>query len=189
MLKTIVWCARNADGKNLNPSIMVVHYKQADKRIAANAFSLIEVCIACVILALAMSGLMYGYVQANRMAEWSSMSLAAQSYASQGAEQLRAADWRPRDPSTNRGPNTGWEIWPVGPTTPYLKTNIGILDIPIKGDPASTNFAFFVTDIVTVTEPSVNPPLLQIRSDAYWIFSLTGQQYINTVILQRAPDQ
>jgi type II secretory pathway pseudopilin PulG len=185
MLKTIVWCARNTGGKNLNPSIMVVHYKQADKRIAANAFSLIEVCIACVILALAMSGLMYGYVQANRMAEWSSMSLAAQSYASQGAEQLRAADWRPRDPSTVHGANTGWEIWPI----PYTNQTTGILDIPIKGNPASTNFAFFVTNIVTVTEPSTNPPLLQIRSDAYWIFPLTGQQYKNTVILQRAPDQ
>ena len=186
MLKSIVWCARNAGGENSNSSIMmVVHFKQADKRVAVNAFSLIEVLIACVMLALVMSGLMYGYVQANRMAEWSSMSLAGQSYASQGAEQLRAADWRPRDPSTNRGPNSGWEIWPI----PYLKTNIGVLDIPIKGDPAATNFAFWVTNYVTVTEPSVNPPLLQIRSDAYWTFSLTGRTYTNSVVLQRAPDQ
>ena len=163
---------------------MLVRFAQTDKRLATNAFTLIEILISFVILALVMSGLMYGYVQANRMAEWSSMSLAAQSYASQGVEQLRAADWRPRDPSTNHGPNTAWEIWPG-----YSRTNIGILDVPIKGNPASTNFAFFVTNIVKVTEPSTNPPLLQIRSDVYWIFPFTGQQYDNVEILQRAPDQ
>jgi type II secretory pathway pseudopilin PulG len=163
---------------------MLVRFAQTDKRLATNAFTLIEILISFVILALVMSGLMYGYVQANRMAEWSSMSLAAQSYASQGVEQLRAADWRPRDPSTNHGPNTAWEIWPG-----YSRTNIGILDVPIKGNPASTNFAFFVTNIVTVTEPSTAPYLLEIRSDAYWTFSITGQQYDNVEILQRAPDQ
>ena len=42
---------------------------------------------------LVMSGMMYGYVQANRMAEWSSQSLAAMSYAAQGMEQLRSAQW------------------------------------------------------------------------------------------------
>jgi type II secretory pathway pseudopilin PulG len=162
---------------------MLVRFVQTDKRLATNAFTLIEILISFVILALVMSGLMYGYVQANRIAEWSSMSLAAQSYASQGAEQLRAADWRPRD-GTNQGPNTAWETWPG-----YKRTNIGILDVPIKGSPDSTNFAFFVTNIVTVTEPSTVPPLLEIRSDAYWTFSFNGQQYDNVVILQRAPDQ
>jgi len=86
---------------------MLVRFVQTDKRLATNAFTLIEILISFVILSLVMSGLMYGYVQANRVAEWSAISLAAQSYASQGAEQLRAADWRPRDPYTNHGPNTG----------------------------------------------------------------------------------
>ncbi len=69
---------------------MLVRFKQANKRTAANAFTLVESLIAVMILLLAMGGLMYGYVQANRMAEYSSMSLAAQSYASQGIE------WRGR---------------------------------------------------------------------------------------------
>jgi type II secretory pathway pseudopilin PulG len=162
---------------------MLVRFVQTDKRLATNAFTLIEILISFVILTLVMSGLMYGYVEANRIAEWNSMSLAAQSYAIQGAEQLRAADWRPRD-GTNTGQNTAWETWPG-----YWKTNIGIMDVPIKGDPNSSDFAFFVTNIVKVTEPSTNPPLLQIRSDAYWIFPFTGQQYDNIVVLQRAPDQ
>ena len=187
MLKIIIWCARNAGGENLNSSIMVVHFKQADKRIAVNAFTLLEVLIAFVILVLVMTGLMYGYVQANRLAEWSAMSLAAQSYASQGVEQLRAADWRPRD-GTNWGPNSPNEIWPVPCTVTNSGTNY-FLDIPIKGSPASNDFAFFVTNYVYVTKPSTNPPLQQFYSVAYWIFPLTGKLYSNTVILQRAPDQ
>ena len=162
---------------------MLVRFAQTDKRLATNAFTLIEILISFVILTLVMSGLMYGYVEANRIAEWNAMSLAAQSYAIQGAEQLRAADWRPRD-GTNTGQNTAWETWPG-----YITNHVGIMDVPIKGNPGSSDFAFFVTNIVQVTEPSMNPPLLQIRSDVYWIFPFTGQQYDNVVILQRAPDQ
>jgi hypothetical protein len=46
MLKTIVWCARNAVGENSNSSIMLVRFEQADKRTAANAFTLVEVLMA-----------------------------------------------------------------------------------------------------------------------------------------------
>ena len=187
MLKTIIWCARNAGGENSNSSIMVVHFKQADNRIAANAFTLVEVLMAFVILVIVMTGLMYGYVQANRIAEWSSMSLAAQSYASQGVEQLRAGDWRPRD-GTNSGPNSPWEVWPIPGTVTNSGTNY-ILDIPIKGNPASNDFAFFVTNYVHVTEPCNNPPVLEFYSVAYWVFPITGQLCSNIVILQRAPDQ
>ena len=61
------------------------------------AFTLIEVVISIAILGMVMAGLIYGYVQANWSALWSSMSLSAQTFASEGAEQARAADWRPRD--------------------------------------------------------------------------------------------
>jgi type II secretory pathway pseudopilin PulG len=166
---------------------MVVNFKQSGKRIVANGFSLVEILLAFSFLAVVMSGLMYGYVQANRTAEWSSMSLAAQSYASQGAEQARAADWRPRDPSTvTNQPNSKDEL---GPTNYVLCGTNYILDIPIKGDPSANDFAFFVTNYVSIADASTNPPLRQIRSDAVWRFPLTGQLYTNTVILQRAPDQ
>jgi type II secretory pathway pseudopilin PulG len=189
MLKTIIWCARNAGSEHSN-SIMVVHFKQADTRVAANAFTLVEVLMAFAFLALVMSGLTYGYVQANRMAEFSSMSLAAQSYASQGAEQARAADWRPRDPSTNAfGPNSPDEL--TAPTNYILSGTNYILDIPIKGDPSTTDFAFFVTNYVSVSNvnPSAGVYLREIRSRAVWIFPLTGQIYTNTTILQRGADQ
>jgi len=170
---------------------MVVHFKQADKSIAANGFTLVEVLMGFALMTLVMAGLMYGYVQANRMAEWSSMSLAAQSYASQGAEQARAANYRPRDMSTNiTGLGTADEL----PPTNYMLCGTNyILDVPIKGNPASSDFAYFVTNYVTVSNayiPQSNSVSLRyIRSDACWVFGPTGEAYTNTVILLRAGDQ
>ncbi len=141
-------------------------------------FSLAELLIAFGVLSLVFSGLIYGYVQANRMAEWTSMSLAAESYASQGAEQARAANWSPRSyPPIDQ---TGITNFP--PTW-------DILDVPIKGNPASNDFAFFVTNYISVTNYSVNPPIRLIRSDCKWTFPLTGAVQSNTVILLRAGDQ
>lgn len=146
-------------------------------------FTLMEVLVSFAIFGMVLSGLIYGYVQANRLAEWSSMSLAAQSFASQGAEQARAADWRPRDwPSTN-GPGTMDEL----PPTNFLFT--GALDVPTKGQPGPSDSAFWVTNYVSVTTASVAPPLRQIRSDCVWTFPPTGRPYTNTIILLRAPDQ
>ena len=150
-------------------------------------FTLIELLVAFGIFGLICSGLLYGYVQSNRMAEWSAMSLAAQSYAQQGAEQLRAADWRPRDYPYSTGFGTMDEL-----PAPYSRTNCGpayILDIPIKGDPSASDFAFFVTNYVRITDVSVNPAVRQIRSDAVWKFYVTGVLYTNTAIIMRAPDQ
>jgi len=170
---------------------MLVRFKQADIRTAANAFTLVESMIAVMIILLAMGGLMYGYVQANRMAEYSSMSLAAQSYASQGIEQARCAQWNSQQFPPTNGPGTGDELPPTtnssGVVVPNVQTNT--LDIPSTGTPDSTNFAFWVTNYITVTQISVNPPLRQVQSDAVWMFAKTGQCYTNTVITLRAPDE
>lgn len=148
-------------------------------------YALGEVLIAFGLLALVFAGLIYGYGQTNRMAEWSSMSLAAQSYATQGAEQARAAVWDPRNniPPTN-GPGTADELV-VGSTM----TTTDIMDVPIKGDPSTNDTAFWVTNIIYITGISSNPPLRQIRSDCVWTFPLTGQPQTNTVILLRTADQ
>jgi type II secretory pathway pseudopilin PulG len=149
-------------------------------------FSLIELLVAFGVFGAITGGVIFGYIQSNRMAEWSAISLAAQSYASQGAEQARAADWRPRDYPASTGFGSMDEL----PPTNYINCGPNyILDIPIKGDPSASDFAFFVTNYVSVTTVSINPPLRQIRSDAVWTFYLTGQKYTNTVILLRAPDQ
>jgi type II secretory pathway pseudopilin PulG len=170
---------------------MVVHFKQADKSIAANAFTLAEVLIAVVVLVTVMSGLIYGYVQMNRTALWSSMSLAAQSIASQGAEQARCAKWDTQVyPPTNTGPGTGDELPPgiyINGLGSY--TNQGSnysLDIPVSGAP------IYVTNTVTITTITnvlTTAPLRQISSQCVWQFPLTGNYFINSVYTLRAPDE
>jgi len=158
---------------------MVVLLKQSDKRIAVNAFSLIEVMIAAVVLLLVMSGVIFGYVEANRMAEWSSQSLAAMSYASQGMEQLRSAKWEAE------------EFSPIG--TDVLGNNfntnqVDTLDIPTTGEPIYvTNYMTAMR--VTNTDGTINPPLKRLISQVVWTFRLTGDLFTNTIVTLRAPDQ
>ena len=88
---------------------MFLHRKPSKHR--HEGFTLIEILISFFVFSLVISGLVYGYVQVNRMAEFSSMSLAAQSYASQGLEQAKSAQWDyVRWPNTNYGPGTGDEL-------------------------------------------------------------------------------
>jgi prepilin-type N-terminal cleavage/methylation domain-containing protein len=148
------------------------------------AFTLIEVLISLVIFVMVLSGLIYGYWQANWTAEWCSMSLAAQSIASQGAEEARAADWRPRDYPYQFGYNTMDEL-----TNGTMLSQVTFMDIPTKGTPSSADFQFWVTNYVSITNMSVNPPLRRIRSDAVWTFPMNGTKCTNTVILMRASDQ
>jgi prepilin-type N-terminal cleavage/methylation domain-containing protein len=160
---------------------MMLRLASMKRRAGASGFTLIETLVAFVVFSMVSAGVIFGYVQANRMAEWSAISLSAQSYASQGAEQARAAKWDPwaYPQSTNTDQTPSGTIW----------TNTGIFDIPIKGSPTNGNFGFFVTNIVSVTNISMNPPLRKIVSTVYWNFYLTGRQYTNTIVLLRAPDQ
>lgn len=130
-------------------------------------------------------GVVYGYIQVNRMAEWSAISLAAQSYAAQGAEQVRAADWRPDDYPYVAGYGGSDEL----PAPTNFPGAIYILDIPRQGSASNSGALFYVTNYVSITTAQTNPPLRLIRSDAVWTFFLTGKVYTNTVILLRAPDQ
>ena len=178
MLKTIIWCARNAGSENSNLSIMLVHFEQAGKRNAVSAFTLIEVMIGFWIFGMVTAGMIYGYVQANRKAEWSSQSLAAMSYASQGMEQLRSAQWCAEEFSTASGQGT------TDVLGAYFQTNqVDTLDIPISGAPIS------VTNTMTATQLSTNPPLKLLVSQVVWTFQLTGQLFTNTIVTLRAPDQ
>lgn len=168
----------------------------------ADAFSLVEALLAFTVLALSVGGIVYGYAQVNRMALWCSMSLAAQSYALQGMEQARAAQWNPWDFSTNTGPWTENQITAT-PFNPSIITQIDLLDIPIKGNPFSTNANgaftntdFYVTNIITVSTvtnygsgASFPANLREIESQAIWIFPYTGQLFTNTVVTLRASDQ
>jgi len=140
-----------------------------------------EVLTAIVVLVTVMGGIISGYVQANRMAEFSSMSLAAQSTALQGIEQAIASRWDSQNlTDTNNAPGHADEL---GLTNNWIPSGTNVLDIPVSGA------AVPVINYVTVTKVSDSPKLRQIRSDAVWTFPLTGVTYTNTVITLRAPDQ
>ncbi|HWY31888.1 MAG TPA: type II secretion system protein [Candidatus Acidoferrum sp.] len=156
-------------------------------RAAWAGFTLVEILVALFVFMMVSSGIIYGYVQANRMVQWSSISLAAQSFASQGAEQARAANWNPNGyPMTSNFPGAFDEL---APTNEVFSGSNYVLDVPSKGAPGSSDFCFYVTNYVTVTSLSVNPNLRQIRSDAVWRFYLTGTLYTNTTIILRTSNQ
>ena len=135
------------------------------------AFTLVELLVSIVILAMVMSGVIYGYAQTNRFAEWSSMSLAAQSYALQGLEQVRSAKW---------------DFWTYPVTdimpAPTNFTQADIMDIPVSGAP------FYVTNYIKLIQISTTPQLREVWSQCVWVFPRTGQLFTNTVITYRAPD-
>lgn len=142
-------------------------------------FTLIEVLIAFGVFVIATLGLIYGYVQANRTATWSSWSLAAQSIASQGLERVRAAQWDELGTADQWPPTTNAS----GAVVPAQDTNC-TLDVPSSGQ------QIYVTNFITIVPYGpAQPPLRMIRSDCVWTFPLTGKLCTNTVISLRSPDQ
>jgi type II secretory pathway pseudopilin PulG len=137
---------------------------------AEGGFTLAEVVLAMAVLALVIQGVIYGYMNSSRRAEWNAHSLAAQSLASQGVEQARAAQWDPQ----------AWPIVDELPPTNY--TEVDTLDLPSSGTPT------YATNYISVTNISIDPPLRQIRADCVWSF-LNRKLFTNTIVTFRAPDQ
>lgn len=157
------------------------------------AFTLIEVLVSIVIMALVMAGVCYGYAQANRIATFCSMQQAAQAFALRGLESARAAKFNPWNTWTNTGPDPGGSQMELPPTSSgpaMMFTNI--LDIPIKGNPL-TDYTYYATNYVYVTwypnNAQVEPPMEMIKSVAVWTFPLTKKTYTNIVMTLRGPDQ
>ena len=147
-----------------------------------DAFSLIEVMIAFLIFGLVTAGILYGYVQANRIAEWSSMSLGAQSFASQGVEEALAAKW---DTQAN-GQVVADLLPPTSFTSPTNIIQVDTNDVPQSGAP------LLLTNYVSISwkDNLTNGPYLrQIKSQVVWKFPLTSKIFTNTIILLRSPDQ
>jgi len=161
---------------------MLVRCRQMDgrqPRVLRAAFTLIEVLMCVTILALVMAGVIYGYAQTNRFAEWSSMSLAAQSYALQGLEQVRSAKW-----DLQANPKIDYLPAPSDGSTISYAPQSDYMDVPATGAP------FTVTNCISLKRinPGSAPQLRQVTSVCYWKFPRTGQVYSNTVITYRAPD-
>ena len=147
---------------------------------AKTAFTLVEVLMAFLLMVMVLTGVFYAYSQANRMAEYSSMALAAQSYSSQGLEQFRSTQWDSEAQAyTNQFPN----IPPTNsPTAPVWTTN-DYLDVPQSG-----NLLTVTNQVYEFTNES-SPPLLELRSVVVWTFPMTHKLYTNITVTLRAPDE
>src|SRR5580698_3695296 len=138
---------------------MFLHWKPNEHR--RLGFTLGEVLVSFLVFSLAISGLIYGYSQVNRLAEYSSMSLAAQSFATEGLEQARSAQWDyVRWPNTNFGLNTGDDLgFPLGGS--YTTNIVDTLDVPTTGAPIPVTNYITITYIMTNTFQNL-PALRQI---------------------------
>ncbi|HEX3624604.1 MAG TPA: type II secretion system protein [Verrucomicrobiae bacterium] len=144
---------------------------------AGNAFTLVETMVALVLMVMILGGLFYSYTQADNIAEWTSMSLAAQSYASQGLERARSAQW------DTQVETNGDQLPATNSSSPVLPPQLGTLDVPQTGAPIS------VTNYIYETTNQASPPLREIKSVVVWTFPRTGKLYTNVLVTLRAPDQ
>ena len=142
------------------------------------AFTLVEVLIAFALMVTVLTGVFFAYSQANRLAEFSSMSLAAQSYASQGIERVRSFQW------DQQAVTNGIGLWPTtNSTTPVLPVQSDILDVPQTGSYLyATNYVYEFTN-------EASPPLWELKSVVIWTFPLTHKLYTNMATTLRAPDE
>jgi len=130
-----------------------------------------EATIASTIAAMMFGGIIYGYIQSNKSAEWSAYSFAAQSLALQRLEQTRACRWDPDGtPVVDDLTNSNFLL------------ELKILDVPLNG----TNITY-ATNITTISTISAVPPLRMISVETTWQF-INGKIYTNTIATYRAPD-
>jgi type II secretory pathway pseudopilin PulG len=145
---------------------------------ANTAFTLVEVLIAFALMVLVLTGVFYSYAEANRVAEFSEMSLAAQSYAAQGLERLRSFQWD--DEAVTNGialPATN------SATAQIMAPLTDFLDVPQSGALLyCTNYTYEFTN-------EASPPLWELKSVVVWKFPLTGKMYTNIDVTLRAPDE
>jgi len=134
--------------------------------------TLVEVVLSLGIGAMVFGGVLLGYVQSAKRAEWSAYHLAAQASASQRLESARAAKW-----DTQSAPPMDMLVSSNFPPT------VEILDVPQSG----TNVTY-TTNFVVITDVTVNPPLKMIRVESIWAFRSRGL-FTNTTATYRAPDQ
>jgi len=146
--------------------------KTARRLLQQQGFSLAEQVVALAISLILISGVVSGFIQTTRQAEWSAYSLAAQSLASQSLEQSRAAKWDPKAyPAIDQLVSSNFPI------------RAQILDIPV-----TRSNIVYATNIVTISTVSLNPPLKMISVQCIWPFLERGL-FTNTVVSYRAPDQ
>jgi len=157
----------------------------ANRERGNKAFTLAEVVMSLFITGVVFGGILAGYVQAARRAEWSGYSLAAQAYGLQQLEQARAAVWDVSAATVvNEITNLNLLNWTNvgGRWQGYSWTNI---DLPSSGG----NFAR-ATNYVTVANVSVstNPPLSVYSVEVNTVWRFRDESQTNRLLNYYAPD-
>lgn len=150
-------------------------------------FTLAEVVISIAVMSMVFSGILTGYVQSARRAEWTGYSLASQAYGIQQLEQARAAVWDISSGTVvNQITNLNLINWTYSANTfrGYSWTNI---DIPYSGANymRATNFVTVVTNITL----SVTPPVWIQSVEVATVWSFKGKLFTNTMVNYYAADQ
>ncbi len=138
---------------------------------ACAGLTLAEVVIAMFITALAVSGIVRGYVYCTTSAEKAGLHLAASARAMERLEETRSAKW-------------DLASWPAVDQLVSSNFPSRTVTLDLSGDGKGVVEATVDTTITTV---SSTPPLKRIRVDCVWQFR--GIQATNTVETCRAPDQ
>jgi type II secretory pathway pseudopilin PulG len=143
------------------------------KRRSLAAFTLAEVAIAISIVGIVCGGMITGYVQTTRRAQWTAYSLAAQALNNRELEQARAARWDIRSTPA------------VDETITIPSTSVAILDLPVHGEPIWATNYYSVSLLTVSSNPTVR--VKAVRVDTIWPFGT--QFFTNTAVTYRAPDQ
>jgi prepilin-type N-terminal cleavage/methylation domain-containing protein len=136
------------------------------------AFTLVEVLVSLALLGLLAGGIIAGYVQSARFADWQAHSLAAHALALQRIEHCRAAKW-----DTRASP----------PVDLLTAANFPAVTEPLNVPEAGTN-ATLATLYTTISNLSFNPLLRMVQVNCVWQFT-DGRWFTNTVVTYRAPDE
>lgn len=145
---------------------------QPPNRAGQQGYTLIEILMSMLVVGIMITGLVSGFMQTHKQAEWSAYSLAAQSLALQPLEQARGAKWdQYATPPVD-------QLW-----NSNFPSTTNILDIPISG----TNIVY-ATNRINVRWITTNPPLKEISVVTTWRFMNRGV-FTNTAVTYRAPDQ
>src|SRR5260370_1220531 len=127
-------------------------------KVSRRAFTLAEVLVSLALTGMMVTGIVSGFLQSAKQAEWSAYSLAAQSQALQRMEQVRAAQWDPLHfPAVDEVQQTNFP------------TVVDVLDTPT----ANGNITY-VTNRTFITPIMTTPPLRMITVESSWRFLNRG---------------
>jgi prepilin-type N-terminal cleavage/methylation domain-containing protein len=151
------------------------------------AFTLIEVVVSVMITGVVFAGILTGYIQSAKKAEWSGYSLAAEALNVQQLEQIRAAKWDTQgniliDETTNLN-LVGW-TYAAGKWSGHSWTN---LDTPFNS--TNNNVVYATNYVVLSTVVVTNLPLVTVKliqTETVWKFQ--GKLFTNSIATYRAPD-